>query len=1593
MISRARSALALCGLFFLVSGSALAQSFVEQNSNVVGRTPPGYYRGIPAMQDNEVSCAINPILPRNIVCAWNASGGSDDLIGDTWLRFSESLDGGRTFLNRYLNGSNLNPATSTGQQFAADPVMMCWPGGCGTIMLASTRGESGGTGGGIYMQWMADLNTESGFRKAFKTTLDQVYDSTGSKFADKPHALYILDENDPGTVAVNFDVDTPSGDTITISREWPKARIIVVFALFNPSKNDIEILSMYTDDYGTNWSNPKQIAVTSGRDQGVSVAAIGDTVFYGFRRFANKGDTDDFMGVVSNDRGDKIGKPFIVAQDVCVYDSPTLPAVEDSSLAAARTNDFPWVSQDGSNFVMVYSERRRSSDGGCLTNLSEPSDSRIVATVGSANGKNWSVPQEVAPNLGHGFQFMPVVDCSLGICQVAWWDSRRDSQRTRDFLVQADADGNPFALLSLEYFANVPLLADFHLPFNPSVSRMGYQFRRTADMYTRKIRLTNSGIETLGEEVRASRYRTGLYQNPGESLPILIERENNPFNVKAYKSNSVPFMSDYSSMTSIKHRYVFDPSDLTQAPFWESNASSNPLNPDEQPLFWLSWTDARNMRGQIYTNEIDGQPPYTRTPDQSIVADNEPRDPGVAHAPELAESVEDFNPGAGFCTTIANPPAAGTPFIAIHNRIKDSDIYGALIENRSTAWSLNPTKTLGLIQRTYVVVVENEGEDGKIFRMQIANQPLGFDDSPKTARASWKQLPFDLDDPDFQTVAPTTEIFEAVGPRSSVSVALFLVSDESVNPVTVNIFDVTGGGTGELVNSVVVNGAIEAGPLLDGSGQPNVFETHNPFVFAPDLANPDHYNPGHYTFDQQNPDQFNPDQYNPDQFNPDLFNPDLFNPDQFNPDQFNPDQFNPDQFNPDQYNPDQFNPDLFNPDQFNPDQFNPDLFNPDQFNPDQFNPDQFNVSLSSSDDLHNPEIPDPDLTNVERDPGGLVSKVDVNFGLKNIGNTLTPYTVDFAISDPEVLELITSGQIATQLIAWQDKQIDDVQLCAPRLVTENRVISAENNPDLTQLTIPTILNNRAGALTYFVAPGDILQNTIRFIGPIDLVRFVESRLRNDIISYVFTAQTANTGEIELLDEREQIINDRTPATLSLGSGYSQTLEANVPGGAVLPLDFVTAVKNGVQVPVSCVPALGSTIPLNIDNGDMGTALSCSAMTDNGVTTTLDLTVSVVDTEAPIIDPTSVPADITVEAASPAGTVVDFTLPTATDVFGVDNDVDVTCTPASGSTFAFNAPGPTPTQVSCTATDDSGNTSTPPESFQVIVEDTSAPTIDDDFPFDPPAPPPPYELDADESTFLLTWGPFGVNDADAAPDVQCDPGTRDLSVQPPLYKFFHEFSPGTTTVVCTATDANGLIATLSFPVTIFDVTPPVITLNGDNPITVDSGSGPYTDPGATAIDNGDPSVDVNIDVDSSAVDTDTPGTYEVLITATDPYDNSSTATRTVIVELKYGETGIIPRKLNVQMGSSNPLEWAWLGTDGQPIDSSGFIQYLRIENCATGEVITAPAGDPGASGFRFKADNWWQFNWDSMAPVGASYCAYVFIEETQQEMNSPPIRVR
>ena len=98
-----------------------------------------------------------------------------------------------------------------------------------------------------------------------------------------------------------------------------------------------------------------------------------------------------------------------------------------------------------------------------------------------------------------------------------------------------------------------------------------------------------------------------------------------------------------------------------------------------------------------------------------------------------------------------------------------------------------------------------------------------------------------------------------------------------------------------------------------------------------------------------------------------------------------------------------------------------------------------------------------------------------------------------------------------------------------------------------------------------------------------------------------------------------------------------------------------------------------------------------------------------------------------------------------------------------------------------------------------------------------------------------------------------------------------------TVTYTAIDSEGVSTQATRTVNVVDTTAPVITVTGDNPVTVELGS-TYTDDGATASDLSDP---VTV-TSSSNVDVDTLGSYTVTYTATDNQGVSAQATRTVNV---------------------------------------------------------------------------------------------------------------
>jgi len=103
-------------------------------------------------------------------------------------------------------------------------------------------------------------------------------------------------------------------------------------------------------------------------------------------------------------------------------------------------------------------------------------------------------------------------------------------------------------------------------------------------------------------------------------------------------------------------------------------------------------------------------------------------------------------------------------------------------------------------------------------------------------------------------------------------------------------------------------------------------------------------------------------------------------------------------------------------------------------------------------------------------------------------------------------------------------------------------------------------------------------------------------------------------------------------------------------------------------------------------------------------------------------------------------------------------------------------------------------------------------------------------------------------------------------------------PGGYTVNYVATNSSGSATTNSRTVTVVDTTPPQVSLNGSNSITIECHTS-FTDPGASATDVCAGALPVTT---NSSVNLNVPGAYAIVYVATDPSGNSVTNTRTVNV---------------------------------------------------------------------------------------------------------------
>ncbi len=173
-------------------------------------------------------------------------------------------------------------------------------------------------------------------------------------------------------------------------------------------------------------------------------------------------------------------------------------------------------------------------------------------------------------------------------------------------------------------------------------------------------------------------------------------------------------------------------------------------------------------------------------------------------------------------------------------------------------------------------------------------------------------------------------------------------------------------------------------------------------------------------------------------------------------------------------------------------------------------------------------------------------------------------------------------------------------------------------------------------------------------------------------------------------------NDTTAPTFTPNPPPNISQTTPNPGGATVNYSVSATDDSGSPPTVNCSPSSGSTFPVG------STTVNCTAhdAANNNASASFTVTLTLVDTTPPTFS--NVPGTITVEANGPAGSIVNFTKPTATDA--IDGPIAaVTCAPPSGSTFGLGT-----TTVTCSATDAHGNKGT--VSFSIHVVDTTKPSL-------------------------------------------------------------------------------------------------------------------------------------------------------------------------------------------------------------------------------------------------------------------------------------------
>ncbi len=331
-------------------------------------------------------------------------------------------------------------------------------------------------------------------------------------------------------------------------------------------------------------------------------------------------------------------------------------------------------------------------------------------------------------------------------------------------------------------------------------------------------------------------------------------------------------------------------------------------------------------------------------------------------------------------------------------------------------------------------------------------------------------------------------------------------------------------------------------------------------------------------------------------------------------------------------------------------------------------------------------------------------------------------------------------------------------------------------------------------------------------------------------SYTVTYNASDPSGNTASTTRTVQVIDRSAPVLALNGPASMTVECGSP--------FADPGASAVDACAGTLPVTGSGSVNTAVIGDC--TLTYTAADASGNTGTVTRTVRVVDSTAPVIVLNEGPSSVECHST--------FTDPGAIATDACAGSVTVI---ANGALDA-NVPGAY--TLTYTATDLSGNTATATRT--VTVRDSTPPVV---------------TLNGLADSTVECQSSFTDEGASAADSCAGSvPVSATGSVDPNTL--------GTYILSYKATDAAGNSSSATRTVRVVDTAAPTIALLGANPLILECHT-VFSDPGAAANDvcagNLTPTV-------SGELDANTPGSYTLTYTATDPSGNFASATRTVQV---------------------------------------------------------------------------------------------------------------